>query len=337
MWRKNALLAAIIAVLLVIGVTAPASAGRTAVGVAYDAPLGDLSFNDMTHAGVVEAQADFGIRVREANPFLPGGRALTFDQVLQRVSGGSDLVVAVGFQYTDAVAARAERKPDIDFVILDSVVDLPNVASILFATNEGSFLVGAAAALKSETNSIGFIGGVDFPVIHEFQAGFVAGVHYVNPAAEVFVEYISTPPDFSGFGDPEGAYLIASEMYGAGADVVYHAAGFSGFGLFQAAYDFSMQNDHVWAIGVDADQYWAVEDHLRPHILTSMMKRVDVATYDMIAAEVGGTFVPGIHFYDLDRGGVGYATSGGFVDDIVDDLEAIKEGIIAGSIPVPTP
>ena len=325
-------------VLLLLMLTAPAMAAKKVrVGVALDgAGLGDLSFNDTVHAGVVAAQEDFPIKVRELDLLLPGGKFIPHEKVIERLSAPSDLVVAVGFLYTDAVAAEASQRPDVDFALLDAFVDAPNVASILFAANEGSFLVGAAAALTSQTGTIGFIGGVDIPLIGEFEAGFVAGVHYVDPGATVLVEYISTPPDFSGFGDPEAAYSIATGMYGAGADVVYHAAGGSGFGLFQAAYDYSMANDHVWAIGVDADQYLGVPPELQPHILTSMLKRLDVATYDMIAAEVAGTFVGGLHLYDLAANGVGYATSGGFVDGIAGTLDAIAALIIDGTITVPT-
>jgi basic membrane protein A len=336
MKRKNVVLVALVVLLLVIGLTAPVSAGKTRVGVAYDSPLGDLSFNDMTHEGVVAAQEDFPIKVREMSPLLPNGKVLTFDEVVKRLSSPSDLVIAVGFLYTDALATQAAKRPKVDFAIIDSVVDAPNVASLLFAAHEGSFLVGAAAALTSQTGTIGFIGGVDIPVIYPFEAGFVAGVEYVDPDATVLVDYISEPPDFSGFGDPERAYLLATDMYEAGADVVFHAAGFSGVGLFQAAHDYSMANEHVWAIGVDADQYLTMPAELQPYILTSMRKRVDVATYDIIAAEVNGTFEGGIHVYDLAAGGVGYATSGGFVDGIVPQLEAIKALIIDGSITVPT-
>lgn len=338
MRRKHFVLVLVIAALLLVGVTAPVAAGKVRVGVAYDGPgLGDASFNDMTHTGVIAAEADFPVKVREMDLVPPNGKLLTNDEVIGAlIDKRSDLVIAVGFLYAEAVAAHAVGHPEVDFVLLDSFVDASNVASILFAAHEGSFLVGAAAALTSQTGTIGFVGGVDMPVIHPFEAGFAAGVHYIDPDAQVMVEYISEPPDFSGFGDPEAAYAIATGMYQAGADVVYHAAGFSGYGLFQAAYDYSMANAHVWAIGVDADQYLAVPSHVQPYILTSMMKRLDVATYDMIAAEVNGGFTGGAHTYDLAANGVGYATSGGFIDGIVPMLETIEAGIIDGTIPVPT-
>jgi len=337
MRRKNVLFIALVAVLLVVGLTAPAVAGKTRIGVGLDGSgVGDLSFNDMAHAGVVAAQADFPIRVQELGQLAPSGRWLTYNEIIRALSRRNDLVVAVGFNYADAIATAAEKRPDVHFALIDAYLEADNVASLWFAAHEGSFLVGAAAAMTTETHTIGFIGGVDMELINSFEAGFAAGVHYVDPDAEVLVDYVSTPPDWSGFGDPAGAYAIATEMYEQGADVVYHAAGFSGLGLFEAARDYSGAHDHVWAIGVDADQYLTMADDLKPFILTSMMKRVDLATYDIIEAEVTGTFTGGLHYYDLAAGGVGYATSGGFIDHLVDELDAIAASIIDGTIVVPT-
>lgn len=337
MRRRNVVFISLIAMLLLVGFTTPVAAGGVRVGVAYDSPLGDLSFNDMTHAGVVAAEADFPIKVREQNPFTFAGEFIGYDRVVRRLARKADLVVAVGgVNYGDPVATVAEAKPDVDFAILDGFIDLPNVASVWFAANQGSFLAGAAAAMTSETGTIGFIGGVDIPVVQDFEVGYLAGVHHVNPDAEVLVDYVSRLPDFSGFGDPEKAYEIATDMYEVGADVVFHAAGGSGIGLFEAARDFSATNDHVWTIGVDSDQYLTVGPDLQPHILTSMMKRLDVAVYDLIEAEVNGTFAGGFHYYDLAANGVGLATSGGYLDDIADELEVLRQQIIDGTIIVPT-
>ena len=177
----------------------------------------------------------------------------------------------------------AEANPDTSFAIIDSVVDLPNVASLVFAENEGSFLVGAAAALKSQTGTIGFIGGVENDLIKKFEAGYVAGAQAVNPDIEVLANYISQPPDFSGFNDPAKGKEIAAAQYEAGADVVYSAAGGSGLGAFEAAAEAGAPGE-VWAIGVDSDQYELVSPELQPYILTSMLKKVDVATYETIKA-----------------------------------------------------
>ncbi len=157
----------------------------------------------------------------------------------------------------------------------------------------------------------------------------------VNPDIEVLVNYISQPPDFSGFNDPAKGKEIAASQYEAGADVIYAAAGGSGLGVFEAAAVAGAPGE-VWAIGVDSDQYELVSAELQPYILTSMLKKVDVATYETIAAYCGGTFESGVQTFDLAADGVGYSTSGGFVDDIAADLDAYKEQIVSGEIVVPT-
>ena len=200
---------------------------------------------------------------------------------------------------------------------------------------------GVAAALKSETGKVGFIGGVCcFGLIEKFEAGFRAGVASVDPSIEVTAEYITDAPDFDGFNQPDRAQVIATTMYEDGADIIYHAAGGAGTGMFQAAKDFTDDNgSKVWGIGVDFDQYLtvgAVDPSLQEFILTSMLKRVDVAVYEVLKAQEEGTFAAGPTVYDLQTGGVGYATSGGYVDDIVDQLEAAKASIVAGDVVVPT-
>lgn len=322
---------------LLVAMTVPASAAhRQVIGVGYDgAGLGDLSFHDMAHEGLVQAQEDFPIFAKELDQFTDGGQFLPLTRVTRTLANTSDMVIGISFLFVDPVLATAPHRPDVNFVIVDSAVewltDAPNVAGITFAHNEGSFLVGAAAAMTSESDVIGFIGGLDIPIIHEFEVGFTAGVHHVNPDTTVLIDYLP------GFVDPAPAYGAGVAMYDAGADVVFHAAGFAGIGLFEAARDFSLANSHVWAIGVDADQYLAVPADLQPHILTSMMKRVDLAVYNAIEAQVTGTFMPGDHQLDLAAGGLDYATSGGFIDDLVGDLEALRADIISGAIVVPNP
>jgi basic membrane protein A len=198
--------------------------------------------------------------------------------------------------------------------------------------------VGAAAALKTGTDSIGFIGGVNTPLIKKFEAGFVAGAKQINPDIDIAIQYLTEPPDFTGFSDPAKGKEAALGMFNNGADIVYHAAGGSGLGLFQAAQEVSESTgSQVWGIGVDSDQYESVGDPaLQPYILTSMLKKVDVAVYDTIAAFVNGTFEATQTVFDLAADGVGYSTSGGFIDDIVDQLEELKQQIIDGEITVPT-
>lgn len=359
LWR----LLALVAVLTMIaaacaeeeepGQPSPTAGEPVAVGLVYDiGGRGDLSFNDSAAAGLDRAAGEFNVEPQELEPNQGGtNRAELLDLL---ASQGTDLIVGVGFLFAETVCAAGAKYPDVNFGDIDGFInqDTPNcpgaheltaddnVASLLFAEEQGSFLVGAAAALKSETGQLGFIGGVDIDLIHKFEAGFVAGATAVNPDAEVDIKYISQPPDFSGFNDPAKGREIAASMYESGADVVYHAAGGSGLGMFQAAREYSSSSgSKVWGIGVDSDQYetlGASSPQLQEYVLTSMLKRVDVAVYETIKAQVEGTFAGGYVIFDLSRDGVGYSTSGGFIDDIVPQLEDLKQQIIDGGITVPT-
>ena len=228
--------------------------------------------------------------------------------------------------------------------MIDFTVDPPapygdNIGGIVFTEEQGSFLVGAAAALKSQTGTVGFIGGVSGVggLIERFEAGYMAGARAVNPDIEILSEYLTAAPDFDGFNAPDQARDTALAMYDGGADIVYHAAGGSGAGLFEAAREQSdVSGAKVWAIGVDSDQYNTSDPAVQEFILTSMLKRVDNGVYQAISSVCDGTFAGGETRYDLSVDGVGYSTSGGFVDDIVDQLEDFKAQIIAGDIVVPT-
>jgi basic membrane protein A len=310
-----------------------AAEGDCKVGVVYDITgRGDRSFNDAAGAGLDKAVAELGVVASESTPTGDGDRA---ERVQGLVDEGNGLVIGVGFLFGDAMTEATANNPDTSFAIIDSVVDAPNMASLVFAEEQGSFLVGAAAATKSQTGTIGFIGGVETDLIKKFEAGYTAGAQAVNPDIEVLANYITQPPDFTGFNDPAKGKEIAASQYQAGADVIYAAAGGSGLGVFEAAAEAGAPGE-VWAIGVDSDQYELVAPELQPYILTSMLKKVDVATYETIAAYCGGTFASGVQSFDLAAEGVGYSTSGGFVDDIAADLDAYKEQIISGDIVVPT-
>ncbi|MGH8925152.1 MAG: BMP family lipoprotein, partial [Acidimicrobiia bacterium] len=187
--------------------------------------------------------------------------------------------------------------------------------------------------------TIGFIGGVSGVggLIEKFEAGYMAGALAVNPDIEILSEYITAAPDFDGFNAPDRAREIALAMYDGGADIVYHAAGGSGAGLFEAASVASeISGSKVWAIGVDSDQYNTADPAVQEFILTSMLKRVDVAVFEAIESHINGSFTAGPTAYDLSVDGVGYSTSGGFVDDIADQLEEFKAQIVSGDIVVPT-
>ena len=295
---------------------------------------GDQSFNDSAAAGLDRAADFLRVNTTEASPNPDGSNRA---ELLQLSADGANLVIGVGFLFGESITEVAANNPDTFFGIIDSAPDgTDNLAGLVFAEHEGSFLVGAAAALKSSTGTVGFIGGVDIPLIRRFHAGFEAGVHAVDPDIRILDAYITEPPDFDGWSQPAEAKIISQSMYEAGADVIYHAAGGSGAGLFEAAKEFSESGgSHVWAIGVDSDQYNTSSEEVRPYILTSMLKRVDVAVFNTIEAVVNGDFTGGTTVFNLAVDGVGYSTTGGFVDDIVPELERFKEAIVGGSIVVP--
>jgi basic membrane protein A len=313
------------------GATEPT--GDLAMSILFDLKgRGDKSFNDSAAVGLDKAASEFGYTVTEE--VRQGSDEA---QLLQKAADeGSTLVIGVGFAWGEAMGEAAAANPDINYAIVDATVDQPNVAGLVFKANEGSFLVGAAAALKSTTGKIGFIGGVDIPLIQDFFAGYEAGAKAVNSDIEIVSQYISPAGDFSGFNDPEKAKTIALGMYESGADIVYHAAGGSGDGLFAAAKEVNDGGTTAWAIGVDSDQAATVNADLAPHILTSMLKRVDVAVYETMKAHAEGTFEGGVRVFSVADGGLGYSTTGGHVDDIKDQLDAFAEKIASGEIEVPT-
>jgi basic membrane protein A len=249
------------------------------------------------------------------------------------VSEGYNPVIAVGFKYATALKTVATESPQTKFAIIDdSSIDLPNVTPLVFAEEQGSFLVGAAAALKTKTCKIGFVGGVEQPLIQKFQAGYVQGAKAVAPNIQIDVKYLSPAGDFSGFNDAAKGQVVASGELDGGADVIYHAAGASGQGVFQA-----VKAANKSAIGVDSDQYNVpTYADVKDVIITSMLKRVDVAVFDYINASASGDLSKLPKTFDLTVDGVGYATSGGKVDDISADLDAYKAAIIKGDIKVET-
>jgi basic membrane protein A and related proteins len=324
------------------------------VGLTFDLlGRGDQSFNDAAACGVDWAKARFGITVTEVTPTDAAARATD----LQAQAELSELVVGNGFSFegagfSDALEAEnpmvCENNPEVNFAITDSaMLDFsqdppaaycPNTRGMVFAEHQGSFLVGAAAALKSTTGKIGFIGGVSgIGLIEKFEAGYIAGARAVDPDIEVVSQYISEFPEFAGFESPDRGREIALAMYDEGADIVYAAAGLSGSGMFEAARVHSEDTGtKVWGIGVDSDQYLTVDPSVQEYVLTSMIKRVDVAVFYAIYDHLTGNFTPGPTEYDLSVDGVGYATSGGFIDDITDQIEDFKSQIVSGAIVVPT-
>lgn len=324
---------------------APAAAGFN-VGLSFDiGGRGDQSFNDSAAVGIEKAKTDLGITFTEAEPNADGSNRA---ELLQLQADGSALVIGVGFLFAEDVKTVAAENPDVNFAVIDdAMLDFdngavpwgPNIAGLTFAEEQGSFLVGAAAALNSKTGTVGFIGGVGgFGLIEKFEAGFTAGAKAVNPDITVIPQYITMAPDFDGFFAADRAKEIALAMYDQGADIVYHAAGGSGAGLFEAAKERSEESgEKVWAIGVDSDQYNTSSEEVREYILTSMLKRVDVAVFEITKSQVDGAFASGNTVYDLSVDGVGYSTSGDFLTaEQIATIEDFKAKIISGEITVPT-
>jgi basic membrane protein A len=320
--------------------TTPTPGGSTAasdikVGLAYDiGGRGDQSFNDAAAKGLDQAKSQFGVETKE----LEAGTGETDAQKEERLrllaEGGYSPVIAVGFAYAGPLGKVAAEFPDTNFAIVDDASPAStaaNIANLVFAENEGSYLVGVVAAQASESGQIGFVGGVDTPLIKKFEAGYVAGAQSVNPDIKVDVKYLTQPPDFSGFTDPAKGKTAAEGMFQSGADVVYHAAGGSGSGVFQAA-----KAAEGWAIGVDSDQYLTAGDDVKDVILTSMLKAVDVAVYKAIEAAVNGAPLTGVQTFDLAADGVGYSLSNPAVSDYSAKADEAKAAIIDGSITVPT-
>ncbi|MDQ7992667.1 MAG: BMP family ABC transporter substrate-binding protein [Propionicimonas sp.] len=305
------------------------------VGMAYDVGgRGDQSFNDSAAAGLDKAAAEFGVETTDVAAVAGEAESARAERLQQLIDAGYNNIVAVGFAYAASVGEVAKANPDVKFAIVDDASEAStgdNIMNIVFAEQEGSFLVGAAAALKSESGHIGFVGGVETDLIKKFQAGYEAGAKAVKPDIKIDSTYLTQPPDFSGFGDPAKGKTAADGMFQAGADVVYHAAGGSGAGVFTAA-----KAAGGWAIGVDSDQALTAAEDVRDVILTSMLKRVDTGVYTFIKSIHDGSFAAGPTVFDLKAEGVGYSTTGGHIDDIASQLEEYKQQIIDGSIVVPT-
>jgi len=301
------------------------------VGLAYDiGGRGDQSFNDAAARGLDQAKKELGVEARELEAGTNESNAEKEERLRLLADGGFSPIIAVGFAYSEPLAKVAAEFPDTRFAIVDDAqAKGENISNLLFAEEQGSFLVGAAAALKSKANNVGFIGGVNVPLIQKFEAGYKAGAEAAKPGITVQSKYLTQPPDFTGFGDEAKGRTAAQGMYDAGADVVYHAAGASGGGVFAAA-----KAAGGLAIGVDSDQYQTANPELREVILTSMLKRVDVAVSDFISSVAEDKFAAGPKIYDLEANGVDYATSGGKVDDIEPQLEDYKQQIISGEITV---
>ncbi|TDT68591.1 basic membrane protein A [Hypnocyclicus thermotrophus] len=283
--------------------------------------LGDKSFNDAAYRGLQRAKEELGVDFKYVEPASP---AEDEGYLREYAEAGYDLVIATGFLMRDAAEAVAKDFPETKFAIIDDVVDLPNTQSLLFKEDEGSFLVGALAAMMSKTGTIGFVGGMEVPLIKKFQRGYEMGAKYINPDIKIGVLYTSGP---NPFNDPVRGKENTLALVKQGADVVYHAAGGTGAGVIAGAKDAG-----IYAIGVDSNQ----DGEAPGVVLTSMLKRVDVAVFEAVKALKEGTFKGGIKRFGVAENGVG-TTDFEFTKDIIGaekiaKLEEIKQDIIAGKI-----
>jgi basic membrane protein A len=284
----------------------------------------DKSFNEAAYNGAEKFKAETGISYLEFEVTQEAQR----EQAMERMAGrGANIVVVVGFQNATPLEKIAKDYPDTKFTIIDSVVDLPNVQSVTFKEHEGSFLVGMAAVMASKTGKVGFVGGMDIPLIRNFQFGYEQGVKHASGSASVLANYTGTTP--AAWNDPARGGELAIGQFDQGADVVYAAAGATGLGVLQAAADKSKLS-----IGVDSNQ-----NHLHPgSVLTSMLKRVDVAVYKAFKGAQDGTWQAGAQSLGLKEDGVGYALDENnrqlITADMEKKLEEAKAAIIAGQLEV---
>lgn len=302
------------------------------IGLAYDVGgRGDHSFNDSAAKGYDRALKDFGVKGKEQTAKDGDTEADRYQRLSDLAEAGYNPVVGVGYAWTTSLTKAAKKYKDTDFAIVDSVVDLPNVASLVSAEQEGSYLAGVAAGLKTKTDHVGFIGGTDSALIKKFAAGYQQGLKDTNPKAKLEVQWVQ-PGSAAGFGMPDRGKDIAEGMLSRKADVIFSAAGGSGTGAIEA----TAKKKGTWSIGVDGDQYYDKGlSQYKNTILTSMVKNVDGSVYDFIKS-VLKTKKPehGVQTYDLKKGGVGLSYSGGFIDDIKPKIEAAKKKIIDGQIKV---
>jgi basic membrane protein A and related proteins len=318
-----------------------ATAEAKKVGLVYDiGGRGDQSFNDSAGAGLDAAKKEQGdkVSIKEIEPNADGSnRKELLDSLADE---GYGLVIGVGFLFSEDIAKSATESPDTTFAVVDGFDKLctqpdSNLLCLGFKEEEGSFLVGAAAALKTKSNTVGFVGGLEGDLIRKFQAGYEAGVKYVadqeGKSIKVLVDYAGNTPE--AFRNPAKGRELALKQIGQGADVIYHASGGTGAGVIAAA-----ASKQKYAIGVDSDQSLTASANERKWILTSMLKRVDNAVKQTIEAYVGGTVKGGVQTFGLKEGGIDYAKNQyntELLGDIPTTLDDLKQKIASGEIKVP--
>ncbi len=315
-----------------------ASGSNIKIGLVFDVGgLGDQGFNDLSKKGLDKAIADGLVKQDNTQYVEPDATGSNRDELVANyVDQGYNLVIAASYVFSPGVDKLAKEHPDTYFAVVDGYsADAPNVTNLTFRENEGSFLVGVAAGLKTQSNILGFLGGQSGTgLIEKFQAGWEAGAKAVNPNVKFLTKYIGDTT--AAYNDKTKGEALSNQMYDGGADIIYAAAGKSGLGLFQAA---STRPANDLVVGVDADQYQTASATEKPHFLTSMVKRVDVSVYNTIkAVATGAPFPHGTLSLGLKEGGVDFATSNPaeLTPDIQSKVEEYKQKIISGEIKVPT-
>ncbi|MFV0388135.1 MAG: BMP family protein [Pyrinomonadaceae bacterium] len=317
-----------------------AETGKIRVGIVFD--LGgknDRSFNAAAWEGVKRAKSELGIVLRDVEP----GNPTSIEPAMRAFAEKNfDLIIGIGFAQAPIMKKVAKDYPNIKFAIVDGVImgednktPLNNVASLIFKEHEGSFLVGMIAAYESKTGKIGFLGGMDIPLIHRFATGYEEGAKYVNPNIVIYKNYVGVTEN--AWNDPGKGKELALSQLGKGADVIFTAAGNSGLGAFDAVEQFGKDSNgraNRFVIGVDSNQ-----NGVKPgYVLTSMVKQVDNAVFDVVKEVQNGNFKGGLHIFGLDKDGVGYSldeyNKNLIPQDVLDKVEVAKKKIISGEIVV---
>jgi basic membrane protein A len=285
----------------------------------------DKSFNSAAFQGATEAQKKLGIELKVVESSDDTALEPSLRTFAQR---GYDLIVGIGFVQADAIRKVATDFPKIHFVLIDSIVELPNVRSVMFKEHEGAYLVGAIAALTTKGKAVGFVGGMDIPLIRRFELGYRSGAQATKPGIEVFSNYVGSTSD--AWKNPGKGKELALSQYGRGADIIFAAAGASGLGVFDAA-----EETKKLVIGSDSNQNW-----VKPgRVLTSMLKRVDLAVYDAIESEQNGKFQAGTVYKGLAEKAVDFAVDkdnrGILTPEVEKKANAIRAKILSGQIKVP--
>ncbi|MGW0731154.1 BMP family lipoprotein [Streptomyces sp. NPDC002851] len=307
------------------------------MAIAFDiGGKGDQSFNDAAYAGLEKARAEFGYKGEAVEPKDGESDADKVQRLKQLAKQGYDPVVGIGFIYANAVKEASAAYPETTFGIVDdATVKAENVADLVFHEEQASYLAGVAAAKATESKTVGFVGGVDIPLIHKFEAGFTQGVKDTDPKTKVLSQYLTETAEEGGFSSPDKGKAAAEAQLEKGADVVYQAAGLSGQGVIEAA-----AKAKKWAIGVDSDQYkHKALAKYKEHILTSATKDVGGAVYALAKSVEDGKPLSGVQRFSLEEGGVAVTDSNpayGKIDGLVEAVEKARQAIIDGKTTVAT-